>query len=100
MEAAVTADSARQPQATTRASTRRITDLRARGEPFTWMLGGALALGIVMIIGFLALVLWNGFWTFVPKHDGRGDHDRRAPSSPANSSAPTASARRPRRSRR
>jgi ABC-type phosphate transport system auxiliary subunit len=45
----------------------RVTDLRARGEPFTWVLGGALCLGIVMIVGFLLLVLWNGFLTFVPR---------------------------------
>jgi len=45
----------------------RHTDMRARGEPALWALGGALALGIVMIMGFLALVLWNGVATFVPK---------------------------------
>ena len=44
-----------------------VTDLRARGEPFTWLLGGSLAFGVVMIIGFLMLVLWNGFVTFIPK---------------------------------
>jgi phosphate transport system permease protein len=30
-------------------------------------MGGALALGLVMIFGFLALVAWNGFVTFYPK---------------------------------
>jgi phosphate transport system permease protein len=44
----------------------RVTDLNARGEPFLWMLGGSLALGIVMIIGFLLMVLWNGIVTFWP----------------------------------
>jgi phosphate transport system permease protein len=44
----------------------RVTDLNARGEPFLWMLGGALALGIVMISGFLLMVLWNGVITFWP----------------------------------
>jgi phosphate transport system permease protein len=44
----------------------RVTDLSARGEPFLWMLGGALALGIVMIVGFLLMVLWNGIVTFWP----------------------------------
>ncbi len=48
------------------ASTRH-TDMRSRGEPALWALGGALALGIVMIVGFLALVFWNGVATFVPK---------------------------------
>ncbi len=45
----------------------RRTDLRARGEPALWVLGGALALGIAMIVGFLVLVAWNGVATFVPK---------------------------------
>lgn len=45
----------------------RLTDLRSRGEPFVWVLGGTLAFGIIMIVGFLALVAWNGFVTFLPK---------------------------------
>lgn len=45
----------------------RMTDLRSRGEPFTWALGGALALGCIMIISFLLMVFWNGATTFVPK---------------------------------
>ncbi len=45
----------------------RRTDLRSRGEPALWSLGGALAIGVIMIIGFLLLVLWNGIVTFVPK---------------------------------
>ena len=42
-------------------------DLSSRGEPYLWSMGGALALGLVMIFGFLALVAWNGFVTFYPK---------------------------------
>lgn len=45
----------------------RAADLVAQGEPYLWMLGGALALGIVMIVGFLVLVMWNGLVTFVPR---------------------------------
>jgi phosphate transport system permease protein len=30
-------------------------------------LGGALVLGIIMVAGFLALILWNGATTFLPK---------------------------------
>lgn len=45
----------------------RLVDLRGQGEPWLWCLGGALALGIVMILGFLALVFWNGIVTFWPK---------------------------------
>jgi phosphate transport system permease protein len=43
------------------------SDLSARGEPFIWSLGGALALGILMVFGFLVLVFWNGLITFYPK---------------------------------
>ena len=49
-----------------RAATRP-TDLLARGEPFLWGLGGALAFGVMMIAGFLLLVLWNGVATFYPR---------------------------------
>jgi len=43
------------------------SDLSARGEPFLWGLGGALAFGMLMIFGFLALIVWNGLVTFYPK---------------------------------
>jgi phosphate transport system permease protein len=42
-------------------------DLSAIGEPWLWGLGGALALGIVLVAGFLALIFWNGTSTFWPK---------------------------------
>ena len=42
-------------------------DLSSRGEPYLWSMGGALALGLIMVFGFLALVAWNGFVTFYPK---------------------------------
>jgi phosphate transport system permease protein len=44
-----------------------IWDFKARGEPFLWGLGGALAIGILMIIGFITLILYNGVPTFYPK---------------------------------
>lgn len=49
--------------------TRRIagTDIAARGEPALWMLGGTLALGVLMIIGFLVLIVWNGALAFWPR---------------------------------
>lgn len=54
-------------QSTRKARTRVIaTDISARGEPALWLLGGALAFGIVMIVGFLLLVFWNGVATFWP----------------------------------
>jgi phosphate transport system permease protein len=49
------------------ASRARVTDLSAQGEPFLWALGGALAFGCLMILGFLILVFWNGLVTFYPK---------------------------------
>ncbi len=44
-----------------------VWDFKARGEPFLWGLGGALAIGIIMIIGFVVLIVYNGFLTFYPK---------------------------------
>ena len=44
----------------------RLIDLQAEGEPWLWCLGGALALGIVMILSLLGLVIWNGSTTFWP----------------------------------
>lgn len=49
------------------AKRKNVWDFSARGEPFLWVFGGALALGIVMIFGFLAIVLWNGLTSFYPK---------------------------------
>lgn len=47
---------------------RRVTaDLSALGEPALWGLGGALALGLILISAFLAMILWNGMTTFWPK---------------------------------
>ncbi len=43
------------------------SDLSAVGEPALWGFGGALALGIILIAGFLALIAWNGVTTFWPK---------------------------------
>lgn len=47
---------------------RRYTaDLSAVGEPALWAFGGALALGVLLITGFLLAILWNGMTTFWPK---------------------------------
>lgn len=47
---------------------RRFTaDLSAVGEPALWGFGGALALGIILISGFLLFIFWNGVTTFWPK---------------------------------
>lgn len=43
------------------------SSLNARGEPFLWGLGGALAFGVLLVVGFLVLVTWNGITTFWPK---------------------------------
>lgn len=44
----------------------RRADLRAYGEPWRFAMGGALAVGILLIAGFLLLVAWNGVSTFWP----------------------------------
>jgi phosphate transport system permease protein len=44
----------------------RRADLRAYGEPFRFAMGGALAIGILLILGFLLLIAWNGIGTFWP----------------------------------
>ncbi|WP_237269440.1 phosphate ABC transporter permease PstA [Pseudothauera hydrothermalis] len=47
---------------------RRYTaDLSAVGEPALWGFGGALALGLILICGFLLMIFWNGITTFWPK---------------------------------
>lgn len=47
---------------------RRFTaDLSAVGEPALWGFGGALAIGIILIAGFLFMIFWNGITTFWPK---------------------------------
>jgi phosphate transport system permease protein len=43
------------------------TAISARGEPWLWLIGGALALGVSMILALLALILWNGAAAFWPK---------------------------------
>ncbi len=43
------------------------SDLAARGEPMVWAMGGSLAFGLMMILGFLALIFWNGLTAFWPK---------------------------------
>lgn len=43
------------------------SDLAAHGEPFVWAMGGSLVFGLMMIVGFLALILFFGFTTFWPK---------------------------------
>ena len=45
---------------------RRKTSLFARGEPFVWLVGGALVLCLVMVLGLLVLVFAQGVATFWP----------------------------------
>ena len=42
------------------------TSLLAHGESMLWLMGGALAVCLVMIVGLLALVAWQGATTFWP----------------------------------
>jgi len=41
--------------------------LLARGEPMVWLTGGGLAISVVMIIGLLFIVFYNGLTAFWPK---------------------------------
>jgi len=41
-------------------------DLSAVGEPALWAFGGALCLGLLLVVGFLLLIFWNGITTFWP----------------------------------
>ncbi len=41
-------------------------DVAATGEPALWALGGALAIGILLVVGFLVMIFWNGITTFWP----------------------------------
>jgi ABC-type phosphate transport system permease subunit len=40
--------------------------LSAYGEPMVWLTGGALVICLAMILGLLALVIWQGVGTFWP----------------------------------
>jgi phosphate transport system permease protein len=44
-----------------------VWDFKARGEPFLWLFGGGLCVGIAMIIGFVVLIVYNGILTFYPR---------------------------------
>jgi phosphate transport system permease protein len=41
-------------------------DISAVGEPALWAFGGALCLGLLLVVGFLLLIFWNGITTFWP----------------------------------
>jgi len=43
------------------------TSLLAGGENMVWLTGGSLAISIVMILGLLTLVVWQGITTFWPR---------------------------------
>jgi phosphate transport system permease protein len=50
-----------------RAGGRGGTSILAHGENMLWLMGGALAVCIVMIVGLLALVIYQGATTFWPQ---------------------------------
>lgn len=62
---------ATQPSISKKEGGRRVrrfsADLSATGEPALWGFGGALAIGIILIAGFLFMIAWNGLITFWPK---------------------------------
>lgn len=54
-------------KAQARAVRKYTADVSAVGEPWLWALGGALAIGIILIAGFLFMIFWNGVVTFWPQ---------------------------------
>jgi phosphate transport system permease protein len=63
----IAAGSGSTPERKGRVVRRFTADLSAVGEPALWGLGGALSIGVILILGFLFLVSWNGITTFWPK---------------------------------
>ncbi len=47
--------------------TGRGTPLSARGEPLLWLMGLSLALCVVMIVGLISMIVFQGFTTFWPR---------------------------------
>ena len=37
------------------------------GEPFIWLTGGALTLALLLVVGLITLIMWNGMGFFWPK---------------------------------
>ncbi len=54
------------PRVSTRRSSASVHTLIAQGRPMLWLTGGALAICIVMIVGLLSLVIYQGATTFWP----------------------------------
>jgi phosphate transport system permease protein len=57
----------REPSGGKRREPRRRTSLFSHGEPVVWLMGGALGICLAMIVGLLALVLYQGLTTFWPR---------------------------------
>lgn len=60
-------DSTTKPAKSGRRVRRFTADMSAIAEPALWGFGGALAIGVILIVGFLFLIGWNGATTFWPK---------------------------------
>ncbi len=60
-------DFSRPQRVSTSGQRSNVWDFKARGEPFVWSLGGALAVCSLMITGFIGLILYNGILTFFPR---------------------------------
>ncbi len=49
-----------------RGKSRRRGAVTARGEPMVWLTGSCIASAVLMIVGLLAFIMYNGFTTFWP----------------------------------
>ena len=67
VDVAATDAPVRTPVTRARPVRRYTADLSAVGEPALWALGGALVLALVLVVGFLVFIIWNGATTFWPK---------------------------------
>jgi phosphate transport system permease protein len=54
------------PRAARKGPRRRTSSLLAMGEPMVWLMGGALALALLMVLGLLGHVIYEGGRTFWP----------------------------------
>jgi phosphate transport system permease protein len=64
----ITDDGSAEPEAAAPQRKSMVWDFKARGEPFLWLFGGGLCVGIAMIVSFVILIVYNGILTFYPRH--------------------------------
>ena len=72
-----TKDSATKPEDIPKRNRRSLrvgSSILARGEPMLWLAGGGLVVCLLMVLGLLGLVLWQGMTTFWPAPTTKPDY--------------------------